>query len=53
MKRYLVLACCLIGLAGGVCAAPERRVALVIGNNTYQNLPTLDKAVNDGKGVAA
>lgn len=53
MKRYLVLACCLLGLAGMVCAAPERRVALVIGNNTYQNLPTLDKAVNDANAVAS
>lgn len=53
MKRYLVLACCLLGLAGLVCAAPERRVALVIGNNSYQNLPTLDKAVNDANAVAS
>ena len=53
MKRYLVLACCLLGFAGLVCAAPERRVALVIGNNTYQNLPTLDKAVNDANAVAS
>ena len=53
MKRYFVIACCLLGLSGQLFAAAERRVALVIGNNTYQSLPKLEKAVNDANAVAA
>jgi uncharacterized caspase-like protein len=53
MKRHLFFLCCLLSLAGGLQAATERRVALVIGNNTYQSLPTLEKAVNDANSVAA
>lgn len=53
MKRYLVVACCLLGLSGQLFAVAERRVALVIGNNSYQNLPKLEKAVNDANAVAA
>lgn len=37
-------------MAGAVAA--ERRVALVIGNNDYQNVPKLEKAVNDAKAVS-
>lgn len=32
--------------------AAERRVALVIGNNDYQNVPKLEKAVNDAQAVS-
>ena len=35
-----------------LCAAPaqaEKRVALVIGNNDYKNVPKLQKAVNDAR----
>jgi len=53
MKRHLFIFCCLLSLAGVLQAATERRVALVIGNNTYQSLPTLEKAVNDANSVAA
>ena len=53
MKRLIILACCLLGLAGQLATAAERRVALVIGNNNYQNLPALQKAVNDANAVAA
>ena len=53
MKRLIILACCLLGLAGQLATASERRVALVIGNNSYQNLPALQKAVNDANAVAA
>jgi uncharacterized caspase-like protein len=53
MKHYLLIFCCLLALSGELLAATERRVALVIGNNTYQNLPKLEKAVNDANSVAA
>lgn len=33
-------------------AAVEKRVALVIGNNDYQSVPRLEKAVNDAKAVS-
>ncbi len=53
MKRHLLFFCCLLTLSGELLAAAERRVALVIGNNTYQSLPKLEKAVNDANSVAA
>ena len=42
-----------MSLSGALYAAAERRVALVIGNDNYQNLPKLEKAVNDANSVAA
>jgi uncharacterized caspase-like protein len=44
----------LLGIAAGLVtmAAPahaEKRVALVIGNNDYKNVPKLQKAVNDAR----
>ena len=54
MKRYLVVLCYLLGMAGSALAINgERRVALVIGNNDYQNITKLEKAVNDANSVAA
>ena len=53
MKRNLLIFCCLLTLAGELLATPERRVALVIGNNDYQNIVKLEKAVNDANAVAA
>ena len=52
MKRCLFVFCCLMSLSSALFAAAERRVALVIGNNDYQNLPKLEKAVNDANSVA-
>jgi hypothetical protein len=46
----LVLACALT--ASLIAAAPahaEKRVALVVGNNDYRNVPKLQKAVNDAR----
>ncbi|MBK7354741.1 DUF1425 domain-containing protein [Propionivibrio sp.] len=40
-------------LGGHAMAATEHRVALVIGNNDYQNIVKLEKAVNDANAVAA
>jgi uncharacterized caspase-like protein/uncharacterized protein YcfL len=45
-----LLAC--IFMTGNTLAMAERRVALVIGNNDYQNIPRLEKAVNDANAVA-
>lgn len=45
----------LVGLlisAGCTTAEAAKRVALVIGNNAYENLPVLQKAVNDARSVA-
>lgn len=53
MKRCLFVFICLMSLSSALFAAAERRVALVIGNNDYQNLPKLEKAVNDANSVAA
>lgn len=53
MKHLALLVCCLLTLSAQALAAAERRVALVIGNNTYQSLPPLEKAVNDANAVAA
>ena len=56
MKRtFLVVLSLLYTLlsGGNAMAAAERRVALVIGNNDYQNIVKLEKAVNDANAVAA
>jgi hypothetical protein len=36
-----------------ICAFAEKRVALVIGNSAYQNVPKLPNPVNDARAVAA
>ena len=40
------LLCCLVFAAPAYAA---KRVALVIGNNAYENVPALQKAVNDSE----
>lgn len=49
-----LLALCLSFFMGLSTAAQatEKRVALVIGNNDYHNLPKLEKAVNDARAVS-
>ncbi|MGY3445810.1 MULTISPECIES: caspase family protein [unclassified Bradyrhizobium] len=53
MKSWLsVLSATLLAVALVASAAPaqaEKRVALVIGNNDYRNVPKLQKAVNDAR----
>src|SRR6201994_589136 len=55
MKRWLfsklVLACAAAASLAAVAAPAhaEKRVALVIGNNDYRNVPKLQKAVNDAR----
>jgi hypothetical protein len=41
------LATCIAAFAAPACA--EKRVALVVGNNDYRNVPKLQKAVNDAR----
>ncbi|OCK59372.1 peptidase C14, caspase catalytic subunit p20 [Bradyrhizobium sp. LMTR 3] len=41
------LAACMAAFAVPACA--EKRVALVVGNNDYRNVPKLQKAVNDAR----
>src|SRR6187551_3051990 len=41
--------CCLVVAAPAQAA---KRVALVIGNNTYENVPALQKAVNDSEAIS-
>jgi uncharacterized protein len=45
-----VIAACALAVAGEVSAAD--RVALVIGNGAYQNVPQLDNPVNDAEDIA-
>lgn len=53
MKRFLFTLFCLTALSGELFAITEKRAALVIGNNDYQNVVKLEKAVNDANSVAA
>jgi uncharacterized caspase-like protein len=48
-----LLLCALGWIAPGLAAAPERRVALVIGNSAYTAVPPLANPMRDAKGVAA
>src|ERR1700754_4243987 len=50
--RLLTATCMMVGLLA--LAAPayaEKRVALVVGNNDYRNVPKLQKAVNDTRSM--
>jgi len=51
------LATCLLGLAAVIAAtmpaAAEKRVALVVGNAAYQNVPPLQNPSNDATDIAA
>ena len=43
-------------LVAAVSATParaEKRLALVVGNNAYESVPKLEKAVNDAKAVSS
>src|SRR5689334_12267816 len=51
-KFYSLLLAAALLLAGGPAFA-EKRVALVIGNAAYQNVPRLPNPVNDGNSIAA
>ena len=46
---FVAAFCCLIFAAPAFAA---KRVALVIGNNAYENVPALQKAVNDAEAIS-
>jgi uncharacterized caspase-like protein len=50
-RRFLLAAAMLVGVCQPAFA--EKRVALVIGNAVYQNVPRLPNPVNDGTTIAA
>src|ERR1700733_9365393 len=49
LRATLALGLALLYLALAAPAHAEKRVALVIGNNDYKNVPKLQKAVNDAR----
>jgi hypothetical protein len=49
----LFLGVCSFALLAASQATAANRVALVIGNNAYENVPQLQKAVNDADAIAA
>lgn len=51
--RALALVAVLLGIAGAAQAQAERRVALVLGNGAYQNVPKLINPVPDAQAVSA
>jgi uncharacterized caspase-like protein len=54
MRLAAALAWCVVALLAGMEAGhAEKRVALVIGNGSYQNTPQLANPVNDAEDVAA
>src|SRR5438067_13670697 len=51
LRRFLLAAAMLVGVCQPAFA--EKRVALVIGNAVYQNVPRLPNPVNDGATIAS
>ena len=49
LRAAMALGLAALFLAAGSPAYAEKRVALVIGNNDYKNVPKLQKAVNDAR----
>ena len=52
VARCCFLACLAIGNVALPAAADERRVALVIGNGTYQHAPVLTNPARDANAIA-
>ena len=51
--RHMIACCLLIGtVVTALPATAAKRVALVIGNGAYQNVPPLPNPINDGRAVA-
>ena len=52
--RIVLLTCSFVmGLLLNFSAHAENRIALVVGNNAYESVPRLEKAVNDAKAVSS
>ncbi len=51
---FALIACLMIGVSASLAhAAEQRRIALVIGNDDYETITSLDKAVSDAETVSA
>jgi hypothetical protein len=51
--RFCIIAACTVALLFATSPADAaKRVALVIGNNDYDNVPKLQKAVNDADAIS-
>jgi len=54
LREFLIYGFCLAaGALFATAAAAERRVALVIGNSTYKNAPSLSNTINDSTAITA
>jgi formylglycine-generating enzyme required for sulfatase activity len=55
LAPFVVLLAAWLAIAGPACAAPtpQPRLALVIANSDYRNLPSLPNAARDGDAIAA
>jgi len=53
ISRALGICCVALACVGESSAAPDVRVALVIGNASYVHVPRLDNPANDAKAMAA
>jgi Caspase domain len=53
MKLTLLITLSLVVVAGTALGAPERRIALVVGNDDYQAVPRLANPANDARLVAS
>jgi len=51
-KIWVLVAVAFCRLVVAAPAQAAKRVALVIGNNTYENVPALQKAVNDSEAIS-
>jgi hypothetical protein len=49
---FVLLCACLLHISSANAAATGKRLALVIGNDTYQLVDKLEKAGNDGSAMA-
>ena len=53
LRRMFLVGTFATALSAAFDARAEKRVALVVGNNAYENVPKLEKAVNDAKAVSS
>src|SRR5271166_5727870 len=53
MRAILLAALFLYGFMAAAVAAPEKRVAVIIGQNRYSNLSKLDNPAPDARSLAA
>lgn len=49
---FLILAALILGFSQSAAAQAQRRIALVIGNDAYEDIVKLEKAVNDAEAIS-